>query len=280
VTPRATVAMVVHGGLAVTRACLDSLAATTEPFVLAIVDNGSPDDTPAFFRDFPYPFPLRYTRNEGNGSVLAAYNQAWRLAETEFVCLLHNDTEMLEPAWLSCLLAPHELPATGLTGLYGIRRVRRDGRYAGRTIVHSLADGPTVRPPYEEVAVVDGVCLCLRRSLLEQVGGIDEGYGFFHGYDRDLSFAVRETGRRCLVVNALFRHRGGATRTRDFTVRHDAERRDLDLRRAATERFARKFSHRLPCDVRPLRARMADWLVRRSRGLGLVSGLTRVASKH
>jgi GT2 family glycosyltransferase len=266
VTPRATVAMVVHGGLAVTRACLDSLRATTEPFVLAVVDNGSPDDTPRFFREFPYPFPLRYTRNEGNDSVLAAYNQAWRLADTEFVCLLHNDTELLEPTWLARLLAPHAEPAVGLSGLYGVKRVRRDGRYAGRTIVHSLADGPTVRPPHEEVAVVDGVCLCLRRALLEQVGGIDEGYGFFHGYDRDLSLAVRDAGRRCVVVYAPFRHRGGATRTRDFADRAEAERRDLALRRAATERFARKFAHRLPCDVRPLSVRITDWVARRAWG--------------
>jgi len=262
-TPRVTVAMVVHGGLPVTRTCLESLRATTEPFVLAVVDNGSPDETPRFFREFPYPFPLRYHRNPGNASVLAAYNQAWRLADTEYVCLIHNDTEMPEPAWLSRLLAPHALPDTGLTGLYGAKRVRRDGRYAGRSIVHSLVEGPTVRAPHEEVAVVDGVCLCLRRRLLEEVGGIDEDYGFFHGYDRDLSFAVRERGRRCLVVHAPFRHAGGATRTRDFAARPETGSRDLELRRSATARFARKFAHRLPCDVRPLGARLVGWLPRR-----------------
>src|SRR5688500_6623859 len=201
--------MVVHGGLAVTRACLDSLRATTEPFVLAVVDNGSPDETPRLFRDFPYPFPLSYHRNPGNASVLAAYNQAWRLADTEYACLIHHDTETPEPAWLARLLAPHALLEAGLTGLYGARRVRRDGRYAGRSIVHSLAEGPTVRAPHEEVAVVDGVCLCLRRRLLEEVGGIDEEYGFFHGYDRDLSFAVRETGRRGVSVRAPVRAAGG-----------------------------------------------------------------------
>jgi GT2 family glycosyltransferase len=256
--------MVVHGGLAVTRACLDSLRATTEPFALAVVDNGSRDDTPGFFRDFPYPFPLRYVRNERNESVLAAYNQAWRLATTEFVCFLHNDTELLEPAWLTRLLAPHALPGVGLSGLYGVKRIRRDGRYVGRTVVHSLAENPTVRAPHEEVAVVDGVCLCLRRALLEELGGIDEGYGFFHGYDRDLSFAVRDTGRRCVVVRAPFRHAGGATRTREFAASADAARRDLDLRRTATARFARKFAHRLPCDVRRFPARLADWLARRA----------------
>ena len=120
-----------------------------------------------------------------------------------------------------------------------------------------------MRPPHEEVAVVDGVCLCLRRRLLEELGGIDEDYGFFHGYDRDLSFAVRETGRRCLVVHAPFRHAGGATRTREFESRPESGVRDLALRRSATARFAHKFAHRLPCDVRPVRARLADWLARR-----------------
>ena len=256
--------MVVHGGLATTRACLESLRITAEPFALVVVDNGSPDDTPRWFREFPHPWPLRYARNESNASVLTAYNQAWRLATTEFVCFLHNDTTMLEPAWLGRLLAPLASSDVGLTGLYGVKRVRRDGRYAGRTIVHSLAEGPTVRAPWEEVAVVDGVCLCLHRVTLEALGGIDEGYGFFHGYDRDLSFAVRETGRRCVVVHAPFHHAGGGTRTRDFTARPELEHRDLAARRAATERFARKFAHRLPSDVRPVTARMVDWLVRRA----------------
>ena len=254
--------MVVHDALATTRACLDSLRATEEPFALVVVDNGSSDETPRWFRQFPHPWPLTYARNETNDSVLAAYNQAWRLAHTEFVCFLHNDTTMLEPAWLSRLLAPFASGDVGLSGLYGVKRVRRDGRYAGRTIVHSLAEGPTVRRPWEEVAVVDGVCLCLRRDTLEVIGGVDERYGFFHGYDRDLSFAVRDTGRRCVVVYAPFRHAGGGTRARDFAVRPELERQDLADRRAATARFARKFAHRLPSDVRPVRVRLTEWLRR------------------
>jgi O-antigen biosynthesis protein len=264
VSPRVSVVMVVHDGLATTRACLGSLQMSAEPFALVIVDNGSTDETPRWFRDFPYPWPLSYVRNETNASVLAAYNQGWRLARTEFVCLLHNDTTMLETTWLTRLLAPLASDEIGLSGLYGVKRVRRSGRYAGRTIVHSLAEGPTVRPPWEEVAVVDGVCLCVRRETLETVGGIDEGYGFFHGYDRDLSFAVRETGRRCVVVHAPFRHAGGGTRARDFEARPELERRDLAQRRAATERFAKEFAHRLPSDVRSMSSRVADWLLRRA----------------
>ena len=264
-TPRVTLVVAVFNQLALTRACLDSLRRTTEPFRLVVVDNGSTDDTPRFFERFEYPYPLRFERNPANQSVLAAYNRAWRLAETEFVCLLHNDTEMLEPDWLGRLLAPHDQLDAGLTGLYGVKRVRRDGKYVGRTIVHSLADAPTVRPPWEEVAVVDGVCLLLRRDTLERVDGLDEGYGF-HCYDKDLSLAVRETGRRCYVVSAPFHHRGGGTRARDFGERREAERADLTARGAANARFAEKWRQRLPCDVRPLRERIADWI--RARVLG------------
>ena len=102
-SPRATIAMVVHDGLAVTRACLESLRRTTEPFVLAVVDNGSQDDTPRFFREFSYSFPLRYVRNPSNDSVLAAYNQVVRsLAQEKDVPLvdLASYFEGLDPGTL------------------------------------------------------------------------------------------------------------------------------------------------------------------------------------
>jgi hypothetical protein len=150
-------------------------------------------------------------------------------------------------------------PRIGLCGLYGARKLRADGRYAGRSLLHSLEGGATLKTELAEVAAVDGVCLFLRRSLLDTLGGFDEGYGFFHGYDRDLSFAVREAGWRCAVVKAPFAHRGGGTRT-SAGAPHDTEQ-DLAERRQALRRFAQKWGHRLPCDVRTLGQRLGDWLV-------------------
>jgi GT2 family glycosyltransferase len=254
-----SVILVAHNRLALTRACLDSLRRTTSPFDLCVVDNGSSDGTVGFFRDFRYPFPLTYHRNEENAGLIRALNQGSRLAQGEFLCFLHNDTELLEPTWLARLEAALRAPArVGLAGLYGVRRVRRNGRYVGRTIVHCLAERPTLWGEWLEVAAVDGVCLFLRRGLLESLGGFDENYGFFHGYDRELSFAVREAGWRCAVVNAPFIHRGGGTRTGEATPFNPAE--DLAQRRAALERFARKWRHRLPSDVRGMGERVADWL--------------------
>jgi GT2 family glycosyltransferase len=96
------------------------------------------------------------------------------------------------------------------------------------------------------------------RAVLQQVGGFDEGYGFFHGYDRELSFAIREAGYRCVVVDAPFVHHGGGTRTGPAALVKSVE--DLAQRRAALTRFADRWRHRLPCDVRGVRERLGDWL--------------------
>jgi O-antigen biosynthesis protein len=245
--------MAVFNGLAHTRACLESLRATTEPFRLVVADNGSSDGTPELLERFPYPYPLTATRSETNGNVIASLNRALRLTDTEFVCLIHNDTEMVEPAWLSRLLA------AGLAGLYGAKRVRASGRLVGRTVVHSLLPKPTVKAPWEDVAFVDAVCLCISRKLLDEIGGLDEGYGFYHGIDRDLSLAVVDRGRRCLVIHAPFWHHGGKTRTRGFDADPSLERADRDRRDSALARFAGKYRHRLPCDVRGPRERVRDW---------------------
>ncbi len=262
---RVSLVMAVFNQLPLTRACLESLRPTTIPFDLVVVDNGSTDGTAEFLRAFPYPFPLYAHQNRENLGLIRALNQGWRLAGSEFVCFIHNDTEMRDPRWLERLVAALEGDrGAGIAGLYGARRLRRDGRYVGRTIVHCLADAPTIREPEVEVevAVVDGVCLCLRRSLLERLGGFDEGYGFFHGYDRDLSFAVREAGSRCVVVNAAFIHRGGGTRASVAAEGPLAD--DLARRREALARFAAKWRHRLPSDVRRPAERLRDWLSSRA----------------
>src|SRR5438445_12784019 len=129
------------------------------------MDNGSTDGTPEFFERFPYPYPLTFARSPANDGVIAALNRAWRLADTEVLCFLHNDTELLDPAWLSRLLRALAEPGAGLAGFYGAKRLRADRRAVGRTIVHSLAPAPSVRAPREDVAYVDSGLTCVSHDL-------------------------------------------------------------------------------------------------------------------
>ncbi|MEX2148356.1 MAG: glycosyltransferase [Candidatus Rokuibacteriota bacterium] len=255
-----SVVMAVYNQLALTRACLDSLRGTSEAFELCVIDNGSTDGTEQHFARARHHFPVRYHRNADNVGLIRALNQGAALAAGDVLCFLHNDTEMKDVRWLSRLRGALDAGRVGLAGLYGARRLRRDGRFAGRTIVHCLQEGGNVRGEHVEVAAVDGVCLTVRRPLFDAIGGFDESYGFFHGYDRDLSFAVRETGHTCAVVNSPFLHRGGGTRTADGAPARPRE--DLAQRRAALRHFATKWKHRLPSDVRSLRERLSARLRR------------------
>ena len=256
---RVSLVVPTFNGISFTRGLLESLRQSAEPFRLVVIDNGSTDGTRELFRAFPYSYPLTFIEHNDNRSVVASLNRAWPLAETELICFLHNDAEIVDPAVLTKLVAAFDDSSLGMAGLYGAKRIRRDGRFVGRTIVHSLSEGPTVRPSGEDVAAIDAVCMCLRREFLEEIGGLDEGYGFFHGLDKDLSLTVRERGLRCRVVHAPFHHHGGGTRARDFDRGGERERRDLALRAAATERLVAKWGHRLPSDVRPMATRVREW---------------------
>jgi O-antigen biosynthesis protein len=257
-----SVVLVVHNHPALTRACVESLQATRGPFELCVVDNASDEETVDYLDRLARSVPLRYLRNDENLGLIRALNQGAHLATGDLLCFLHNDTELRDPRWLERLQgAVASTARIGLAGLYGVQRIRRDGRYVGRTIVHCLEGAPTIRGPRAEVAVVDGVCLFLARDVLNAVGGFDEGYGFFHGYDRDLSFAVRERGLACVVVDARFVHRGGGTRTGERAPVAAAE--DLEQRRQAMARFARKWRRRLPSDVRGLPERIFNYIGRR-----------------
>jgi hypothetical protein len=60
-----------------------------------------------------------------------------------------------------------------------------------------------------------------------------------------------------VVVDAPFVHRGGGTRTGAAAPVREAH--DIAQRRAALARFATKWRHRLPSDVRSRRERLTDW---------------------
>jgi GT2 family glycosyltransferase len=254
-----SVVLVVHNQLDLTLTCLETLRQTTRHFELCVVDNASSDGTRSYFGSWSGEPQLRYQRNAENVGLIRALNQGAAMAQGNGICFLHNDTQILDPHWLRKLEAGvDDGSKVGLAGLYGARAVHRNGSYVGRTIVHCLAEGSVMRSPVMEVAAVDGACLFIPRAVLAEIGGFDEGYGFFHGYDRDLSFAVRATDRRCVVVRSRFIHRGGGTRTGPGAPVSAAI--DLAQRREVMARFVRKWGHALPADVRSVRERLADRL--------------------
>ena len=77
-----SVVLVVHNQIGLTRACLESLRQTTRPFELCVVDNGSSDETSAYFGEWAEMPPLRYRRNAENVGLIRALNQGAALVSS------------------------------------------------------------------------------------------------------------------------------------------------------------------------------------------------------
>lgn len=157
-----------------------------------VVDNGS-DEAPDLVADER----VRLVRNEVNRGVAGGRNQGIRLGSSSIVCLLDSDAR-LHPDALAALVAALDDPEVGIS--VPVFSGQAPEASAGRapTLGRKLARVLNRVDTYEALAVdgaaswrVDfgiGACQVFRRTVWEQVHGIDET--FFYGPE-DVDFCMR-----------------------------------------------------------------------------------------
>jgi len=236
-----------------TRDCAGSLARTRRSNIEFIfVDNGSTDDTPRFLKTLTGKF--RNCQNQENIGLIRAFNRGASLARYGILVFMHNDVIIHDRNWpdrIADFLKTRD--DTGIVGLYGARKIRRDGSFTGRGIVHSKFDNGNLRHDYMEVAVVDGLFMAMKKKIFEKTGKFDEGYTM-HYYDKDISLKAYINGYRNYVLNIPFTHIGAGTRS---TVNAEA---DTMLRDKMKNIFIEKWKGCLPLDVRTKGERIKDWI--------------------
>ncbi len=205
------VAIVAYRCEAMLRDCLTSLAAhtPTEPISVHVVDNASGDGTAdmveAEFAD------VKLTRASGNLGFAAATNLAIRAGRAPHVLVLNPDTRVTAGALDALLALMEREPGVGVCGPrlelpdgsfdHAARRgfptpLSALGHFTG--VGRRRESGPLAayRAPDVEsgpVDAVNGACMLLRRSALEEVGLFDEGY-WMYMEDLDLCYRFREAG--------------------------------------------------------------------------------------
>jgi GT2 family glycosyltransferase len=248
---------------AVTRRCLQSLAASAgvAPLVV-VVDNGSTDGSAAMIAaEFP---AVRLLRNATNCGFAAATNRGLHLAigaGCDTLLLLNSDA-FVEPGALATML--EYLRANPGVGVVVPQLRNQDGSLqpSGRpfpTLTGKLADHSgwsrrggrnnylVAGRDYAAPALVEdapAACLLVRRSVIEQVGGLDEGFRFNYE-DTDWCRRIAAAGWAIMYLpTARVTHLWGASQTasRDWVA--------LESRRGLL-RYFRK--HGRPAEVLILR---------------------------
>ncbi len=193
------------------RACLASLLdhPPARPLRIVVIDNDSRDGTVELVREQPGVELVEAGRNLG---FAAATNLAWERGEAPYFLALNPDTRV--PAGALDALA-ELMDADAAIGICGCRLERQDGsfdhaaRRAFPTPLGALAHftglgrrvgAPALLAQYRAPSVergpvdaVNGAFMLMRRPMLEQLGGFDEGY-WLYMEDLDLCYRAGQAG--------------------------------------------------------------------------------------
>jgi GT2 family glycosyltransferase len=219
ITAPAQVSIIIptRDGFHTLRRCLAAIERTRHAdFEILLVDNDSRD--PATL-ELLATTRHRVLRAPGPFNFARLNNRAVLEARGRYVLFLNDDTEPLDPLWLSALEEHAQRPEVGAVGarlLYPDGRIQHAGIVTG---IHGIAGHPgrfTRAQPnlVRNVSAVTAACLMMRREVYAAVGGFDEALPV-NSNDVDLCLRLRERGYLVVYTpHAVVRHYESQTRGR------------------------------------------------------------------
>ncbi|HET7814186.1 MAG TPA: glycosyltransferase family 2 protein [Candidatus Baltobacteraceae bacterium] len=198
-----------------TKLALESIEQfTTGDYEIVIVDNGSDPDTVEWLKTLGDRARVIY--NAENRGFAGGNNQALAAARGEYIVLLNNDVIVTE-GWLDGLLhAFDRIPGLGVSAPRSNKiagdQIVVDASYADIAQMHVYANARRER--YRDRGYMTdraiGLCLCIDRRVIDEIGGIDERFGVGNFEDDDFCMRVRAAGYRIFVCDDVFIHHFGS----------------------------------------------------------------------
>lgn len=202
-----------HNQLAYTEMCLASVRLfTEEPYELLVVDNASTDGTVPFLREQR---DVRLFENPINRGFAPACNLGMAHASGDQLLLLNNDV-IVTQGWLDRL--SDALQSDSTLGLAGPVSNNVSGEqciptgYRDLTELEAFAARNAEQKPgrVERVARLVGFCLLIRRSVLDQIGYLDERFGIGMFEDDDYVQRASAAGFAATIAHDAFVHHFGS----------------------------------------------------------------------
>lgn len=190
--------------------CITSIfeKSTYENYEIIIVENNSnQQEIFDYYDELKENERIKVLTFEGDFNYSAVNNLGAANAEGEYILLLNNDTQVITVNWMEELLMYAQREDVGAVGAklyYGDKTIQHAGVVLGlgahRTAGHSHYKqhrdnlGYMGRLCYaQNVSAVTGACLLVKKTLFEEVGGLDESFAVSLN-DVDFCLKLREKG--------------------------------------------------------------------------------------
>ncbi len=187
--PVVSIIIPTRDSLQLTRQCIDSILRKTlyKNFEIVIVDNGSANsETLSYFKEISTRENVKVLRDDSPFNFSKLNNLAVRESKGEYLCLLNNDIEVISPDWLNELVGLCGQPGTGAVGAclwYPNDTLQHGGIVIGlggvaghmhRTMRRGHLGYFGRAAAAQNLSAVTAACLVVKRSVYEEVGGLNE----------------------------------------------------------------------------------------------------------
>jgi GT2 family glycosyltransferase len=209
------------------RTCLDSILKKTtyEEYELVLISNMSSEAATFEYLDTIGKNPkVRILKFDEEFNYSRINNFGVKHSSGSFLLFLNNDTEVIEPDWLTFLLEHSQRKEVGAVGcklLFPDRTVQHAGVVVGITgfAGHVFAGLPEHTynvfgsPDFvRNYLAVTGACLMVRKEVFDEVGGFGESF-IVCGSDVDFCLRIHHKGYRNIYVPyAVLYHHEAASR--------------------------------------------------------------------
>lgn len=227
-TPLVSLIIPTRNAVDLVRQCIESIHSKTtyRNYEIILVDNGSDDDESIKYFGFLETLPgVRVIRDDSPFNYSALNNKAVSFANGEIVGLINNDIEVISPGWLDEMVSLAMQPGSGAVGArlwYPNDKLQHGGVIMGPLGLAGHSHKMLQRGHHgyfgrasliQGFSAVTAACLIVKKSIFEEVGGLNEVDLKIAFNDVDLCLKIMEAGYQNIwTPNADLYHHESATR--------------------------------------------------------------------
>lgn len=208
---KTSIIILTYNNLSLTKGCIESIFKYTgkDSYEIIVVDNASTDDTVAYLKEQK---DIKTIFNSENVGFPKGCNMGIQLASKDNDILLLNNDTIVTTNWLKnlkiCLESDEKIGAVGAISNNNDNLQGCDFTYDNFEDMQILAAKNNISDPkkWERKVCLIGYCMLIKRSVLDQLGGLDEKYSPGYIEDNDLSLRIINLGYDLMLCHDAFIH--------------------------------------------------------------------------